>query len=343
MKWDEIIGHKSQQARLKHLIAGKCVPHAFLFSGPANIGKRQVARAFAQTLLCDRQESEPCQVCQSCKAYLAGNHPDFVELVPDGASMKIDQIRVLQKAAAFSPQFAQGRVFIIDQAETMTPQAQNSLLKLLEEPPPRCVFILIVSSRLSVLETIFSRCQEVRFDLVSIAEVTAALLQAGWPQDKAEIAAKISQGKVAPAIAFLESEGFSIRQQALDWLIKLSDLPASAILDHADKLLEFTPPVRGDFFYNSKLLLRDLLLSRLCQEQTWGLLAVNTDKQVAIESMGRYWDEEQVTVALSLFANAELSLKQNGNSRITFEFLALSLRDLTKGRETSADSCGHPF
>ena len=343
MKWDEIIGHKSQQTRLKHLIVGKCVPHAFLFSGPADIGKRQVARTFAQTLLCDSQASQPCQVCQSCKAYVAGNHPDFLELVPDGASMKIDQIRVLQKAASFTPRFAQGRVFVIDQAETMTVQAQNSLLKLLEEPPPRCVFILIVSSRQSVLETIFSRCQEVRFDLISIAEVTAALLQSHWPQDKAEIAAKISQGKVSQAIAFLESEGLSIRQQALDWLIKLNDLQASAILDHADRLLEFTPQIRGDFFYHSKLLLRDLLLARLCQKQTWGQLAVNTDKQVAIESIGRYWSEQQVTVALSLFADAERSLKQNGNPRITLEFLALSLRDLTKGRDTSADSCGHPL
>jgi DNA polymerase-3 subunit delta' len=343
MKWDEIIGHQSQQARLKRLIVRQSVPHAFLFSGPAGIGKRQVARAFAQTLLCDRQESDPCQVCQSCKVYLAGNHPDFIELVPDGASMKIDQIRLLQKEASFTPQFNQGRVFVIDDAEKMTPQAQNSLLKLLEEPPVRFVFILIVSSRQSVLETIFSRCQEVRFDLVSIAEVTAALLQAGWPQEQAGIAAKISQGKIAPAIAFLEAAGLSIRQQALDWLTQLSDLRASAVLDHADQLLEFTPQVRAEFFYHSKLLLRDLLLSRLCQGETWGQLAVNTDKQVAIESMGRYWEEQQVTAALLLFAKAEQSLKQNGNPRITLEYLALSLRDLTNGRETSANSCGYPL
>lgn len=328
MDWDEIIGHQPQKARLTRLISRQSVPHALLFSGPAGIGKRQVARIFAQTLLCDRQESHPCQVCQSCKVYLAGNHPDFAEIVPDGAAMKIDQIRILQKAASFTPQFDQGRVFIIDEAEKMTPQAQNSLLKILEEPPPRCVFILIVSSRQRVLETIFSRCQEVRFDLVSIAEVTTALLQANWPSDKAEIAAKISQGQVALALAFLESPGFSIRQQAFDWLIHLSDLPASAILDHAEKLLEFTAQVRGEFFYYSKLLLRDLLLARLCQEQNFRQLAVNIDKPGEIESLRRGWSEQQVTMALSLFTEAEQSLKQNGNPRITFEFLALSLRDL---------------
>lgn len=343
MTWDEIIGHSKQIERLKRLITGRLIPHALLFIGPDGIGKRLTAQIFAQTVLCDSKDSEACQGCPSCKAFIAHNHPDFYELVPEGASLKIDQIRLLQKEAAFTPRLNQGRVFIIDEAEKMTTQAQNSLLKILEEPPLQVMFILIASSRQNLLETIFSRCQEIRFDLVALDEVRAALVQAGWSQQKAEIAAKISQGRVAAAFRFLETEGLAIRQFACEWLIHLLELPASRVLDHAGKLTELAPEERSDFFYHIKWLLRDLLLLRLCNKQNYLCLAVNIDQQAVLDNLGHYLQEQQIKTALLLFTTAEQSLKKNGNPRITFEFLALSLRDLTIGRETSADSCGHPF
>jgi DNA polymerase III subunit delta' len=343
MTWDEIIGHSKQIERLKRLITSRLISHALLFIGPDGIGKRLTAHIFAQNVLCDRKDNQACQVCPSCKAFIANNHPDFYELVPEGASLKIDQIRLLQKEAAFTPRLNQGRVFIIDEAEKMTTQAQNSLLKILEEPPPQVIFILIASNRQNLLETIFSRCQEIRFDLVALDAVRMALIQAGWPQQRAEIAAKISQGRVAAAFRFLETEGLAIRQFACEWLINLLELPASRVLDHAGKLTELSPEERSDFFYHIKWLLRDLLLSRLCNKQNYLCLAVNIDQQTVLERLGRYIQEQQVRMALSFFTTAEQSLRKNGNPRITFEFLVLSLRDLTIGRETSADSCGHPF
>lgn len=343
MTWDKIIGHSQQIERLKRLIAEKFVPHALLFIGPAGIGKRLTAHVFAQAVLCDNRENQACQVCPSCKAFNAHNHPDFYELVPEGASLKIDQIRLLQKEAAFTPRLNQGRVFIIDEAEKMTVQAQNSLLKILEEPPQQVMFILIASNRENLLETIFSRCQEIRFELVALDQVRTALIQVGWPQEKAEIAAKISQGRIAAAFRFLEPNGLVLRQFACEWLTNLLEIPASRILDHAGKLLDLATEERSDFFYHMKWLLRDLLLSRFCNKSNYLQLAVNIDQQAVMENLGRYLSEQQIERALSHFYTAEQALKRNGNPRITFEFLALSLRDLTIGRETSADSCGHPF
>lgn len=327
MNWNEIIGQQREIAALRKLLITHSVAHAFLFCGPEGIGKRQVAQILAQTLLCDHQQGEPCESCDSCRAFRSGSHPDFFLVTPDGASIKIDQIRALQQEAALRPRFRQGRVFIIDEAEKMTQQAQNSLLKLLEEPPEGLVFILVASATQNLLKTIFSRCQQIRFTVPAQAELTAALVERGWPEAKAIAASRLSQGQVSTALGLLTDDQLLLRQTTAKWLAEFSSLTAAKGLEHAAKILEILPSdQREKFFVYGKMLLRDLLLEKLCDDSIVQQLAVNRE-QTDFYVRGRAWTETMILQAVDCLNEAETALNRNGNPRIVFEFLTLALRE----------------
>ena len=164
MLFSEIRGHSRALQLLTRVMRTGRLAHAYLFSGPEGVGKATVAREMTASLLCtDKSSLEPCGHCPGCRQYNSDNHPDFVHVRPDGVSIKIDQIRSLKKQLAFSP-FAGGiRVILIEEAQTMRREAANSLLKLLEEPPPDNLFLLVASDAEPTLPTILSRCQVVAF------------------------------------------------------------------------------------------------------------------------------------------------------------------------------------
>ncbi|HEB70474.1 MAG TPA: DNA polymerase III subunit delta' [Desulfobulbus sp.] len=164
MLFSEIRGHSRALGLLTRVMSTGRLAHAYLFSGPDGIGKATVAREMAASLFCTEKDTpEPCGHCPGCRQYDSGNHPDFIHVQPDGVSIKIDRIRALKKQLAFSP-FAGGmRVILIEEAQTMRREAANSLLKLLEEPPPDNLFLLIASDAEPILPTIVSRCQVVAF------------------------------------------------------------------------------------------------------------------------------------------------------------------------------------
>lgn len=140
--------------------------HSYLFLGIEGIGKKLIAREFAKMILCEGQ-NKYCNVCKSCIEFNSNNNPDFEEIIPDGNSIKIDQIRQMQKKIAEAPIISNKKVYIIDNAETMTIEAQNCLLKTLEEPPEYMCIILIGSEEESFLSTIKSRCTILKFEPIS--------------------------------------------------------------------------------------------------------------------------------------------------------------------------------
>lgn len=164
MLFSDIRGHSRALRLLSRAMSTGRLAHAYLFSGPDGVGKATVAGEMAACLLCtEKRGLEPCGRCPGCRQYRSGNHPDFLHVRPDGVSIKIDRIRSLKKQLAFSP-FAGGiRVVLIEEAQTMRREAANSLLKLLEEPPPDNLFLLVASDAEPLLPTIASRCQEVAF------------------------------------------------------------------------------------------------------------------------------------------------------------------------------------
>ncbi|HSL93957.1 MAG TPA: hypothetical protein VK905_05075 [Bacillota bacterium] len=148
-------------AILRHALNTETVSHAYLFLGAPSAGKTEIAEVFAKALLCSG-DSKPCGQCRHCRLMAAESHPDYFEIVPEGNSIRISQVRALIGSAHLSPTEAARKVYVLRQADAMTEQAANALLKLLEEPPLRVSFLLMADSA-DLPATILSRCQIVRF------------------------------------------------------------------------------------------------------------------------------------------------------------------------------------
>jgi DNA polymerase-3 subunit delta' len=198
------------QARALDLIqrwldAGR-LPHALLFSGPDGVGKRLTALELAKALNCTGPAAgrDACDACPACRLVDRGAHPDIMAVAPDGRSLKIAQVREVERHVALSPYAGRRRVAVLDAAELMTLEAANAFLKTLEEPPSAAVLVLISSAPTSLLPTIRSRCQEVRFGPLADDVVAALLVEGGIDPAEAPRAAALGGGSLTLARAWAE-------------------------------------------------------------------------------------------------------------------------------------------
>ena len=165
MGFENLIGNEKVKDLLTKTIKTDIILHSYLFVGIEGIGKSLFAKEFAKMVLCI-EENKPCNKCTSCMEIENSNHPDFMQIEPDGNAIKIEQIRFLQQKIAEKPIISKNKVYIINNADTMTKEAQNALLKTLEEPPEYAVIILIASNESNLLNTIKSRCTKVVFQII---------------------------------------------------------------------------------------------------------------------------------------------------------------------------------
>ena len=160
--FNKILGNEEIQNLLKQAIKNNRTSHSYLFVGTEGIGKKQIAKEFAKALLCLNNDKY-CNTCKSCIEFDDNNNPDFVILEPDENSIKIEQIREIQRKVVEKPIISNQKVYIIDNSDKMTTEAQNCLLKTLEEPPKYITIILIGTNENAFLSTIKSRCTILRF------------------------------------------------------------------------------------------------------------------------------------------------------------------------------------
>ncbi|GGH39861.1 DNA polymerase III subunit delta' [Paenibacillus segetis] len=164
MSFQEIMGQDTAKQLLMRGLRQDQISHAYIFSGPPGSGQKEMALTFAQALFCtNRVNEDACGECLECRKVKHGNHPDLHQIAPDGSTIKIDQIRDLQRIFSYRSESGNYKVYIIDEAEKMTVQAANSLLKFLEEPPSPAVAILLSDNGRALLPTIQSRSQWVPF------------------------------------------------------------------------------------------------------------------------------------------------------------------------------------
>ena len=197
-----VSGHDWAVLSLDRAVSADRPAHAYLISGPPQIGKATLARSLALALDCQAAESaRPCGQCRSCQLINAGKHPDAQLIEPDGARVKIDQVRALQHDLALRPIEGRYRVAIFDQFETATIEAQNALLKTLEEPPDYVVLIVLAADPELLLPTIVSRCQQMPLRPLTIAQVREALIkQWNVEPDQANLLAHFSGGRLGWAV-----------------------------------------------------------------------------------------------------------------------------------------------
>lgn len=204
------------------------VGSAYLFTGPAGVGKKLFAINFAKLVNCLEPTSdlEPCEACSSCKKINSKNHPDYLFIEAEKSKIKISQIRDAIRFISYKKFEGKFRVVIIDNAHEMNVQSQNALLKSLEEPTPDTVFILITSNLLKLLPTIKSRCQRIRFKKPSLDEIKKYINSLKQYKEKElDLIAKVSGKSFANITKFNLESYNNARKEILDFLYKLKDSP----------------------------------------------------------------------------------------------------------------------
>lgn len=223
MKLSEFAGYGDRMLQLMRSVQAGRIVHALLLAGPHGSGKRTVAGLIAQSLVCQGAE-KPCGACPACKRFLAGTHPDVKYVRPEKKTLGVDQIRALIEALALRP-FEGGRhIAIIEQADRMTPAAQNALLKTLESPTGEVLFMLITDAPGAMLPTILSRCQTVRFRDLSVEDCARVLVSRGVAPERAAMLAGMAQGSVGRALEIDgDADWLALRQKVIASLEALRD------------------------------------------------------------------------------------------------------------------------
>ncbi|MBU0580103.1 MAG: DNA polymerase III subunit delta' [Candidatus Margulisbacteria bacterium] len=205
----KIQGQKKVKSFLQGIKHTGRIAHAYLFAGAPAVGKFTTALAWGKLLNCLNPivKEEPCGECLSCRKIEREVHPDFVKIIPDGKKIKINQIRELKKDLRYGPSEAKWKIVIIDPADALTTEAANSFLKLLEEPLPRVILILISANISSLLPTIRSRCQQINFEPLTEVEIQPILINNfGFTADQAQLAAQNSGGLLQEAVLWQKEE-----------------------------------------------------------------------------------------------------------------------------------------
>ncbi len=240
MLLDQIHGHASALATLRKALATDRVAHAYLFTGPDGIGKRCTAIALAHAVLCQAAPQRGCTACPACVSLQAGSHPDyyFSAPLPGKQSMGIDQIRAMQRFLALRPVRGGKKVCILNEAQSLTDQAQSALLKILEEPPGDALIVLLAASGATLSLPLLSRCQHVRFAPLPVRDVERLLRQeAGLEADPASLLARYSRGSIGRALSLDPAKLIEERQRVVEHLSTLHGTSFSALSQLAEWLV----------------------------------------------------------------------------------------------------------
>lgn len=214
MNFQEVIGQEHITGHLQSAIRAGKVSHAYLLQGEAGSGKKTLARIFAAALQCEEQGIEPCGRCQSCRQAMSGNHPDIRTITHEKAAIGVDDIRLqLNQDIMIKPYSRPYKVYLIEDAETMTEQAQNAMLKTIEEPPEYAVILLLTVNAKRLLPTVLSRCTQLSLRPVPKTAIRRLLCENyGIAPHMAELAADFADGVPGRAIGYAASESFVVKK-----------------------------------------------------------------------------------------------------------------------------------
>ncbi|MFZ5597188.1 MAG: DNA polymerase III subunit delta' [Bacillota bacterium] len=321
----DIIGHDDIIKGLKGALKSGRVSHAYLFSGPEGVGKYTTAMAYAASLLCSRPvDGDGCGGCGDCRRLSGGVHPELEIIRPEGATVKISQIRQLGGSVRFGPSSGSRTVRIVDGADLMTAEAANSMLRILEEPLPGVVFILVSSKPQAVLPTIVSRCQNIYFEPLSNEQLVRGMSsRAGESGERLSLAAALAGGSLGRALGLLAG-GLVMRDTAYSVITRLDGASIEEVLSLAGEVAEKKEDV-VPLLDLMILWFRDVLL----YNETGGTgHLINFDRINEIKGLAGRYTTGLLILLIGYINSARDSLAAGANVQLTLEVLFIRLAGL---------------
>lgn len=320
MTFARILGHQRQKDILHRAFASGRLAHAYLFEGPEGIGKRLMALALVRLVFC--ANGSGCGTCSACRKIDHNNHPDLHLLEPDGAMIKIEQIRRIQKELSFRPLEAKKKVVLIDGAEKMNAAAGNALLKTLEEPNGEALLLLLTPHPEKVLGTIRSRCQRLPFSRLPRQELLTVLLQQeGMNEVEGHILTALSEGSFKKALGRDRELYLERRKTILKSLTALSPGSIGPLFDLAQELAEDKDHL-PEILEIIQVFYRDLLLhAHGAPEEEM----VNLDLAEKIRRVVSRETVPSLLRKLDAIAASQLHLGRNVNRQLAIEVLLMRL------------------
>ena len=265
----DVVGHKDILKYISSAVENNRVSHAYILNGERGSGKKMLANLFAMTLLCETGDNEPCGKCHSCKQAESGNHPDIIRVTHEKPnSISVDDIRTqVNNTVDIKPYQGPYKVYIIPQADMMTPQAQNAILKTIEEPPSYAVFLLLTENAETLLPTINSRCVMLKLRNIKDTLIKKYLMEnLEIPDYKADMCTAFAQGNMGRAIMLANSDHFNeIREEAVQLLKHISEMELNEIVAAVKNISVYKLEIT-DYLDIIMIWYRDVLLYKATKE-----------------------------------------------------------------------------
>ena len=328
--FSDILGNERIKEYFKRTLDRGQISHAYILTGEAGMGRKTLAKAFAMTLLCEKNREgmvgEPCESCHSCVQFLSDNHPDVIYVTHEKEGVGVDDIREqLNGTALIRPYSSPYKIYIVDDAEKMTVQAQNALLKTLEEPPAYVVILLLTTRSDAFLPTILSRCITLKLKPLYDDVIREYLLEKlPISKSEADICTAFARGNLGKAIALASSEDFSrLRRSVTSLLRSESALDISQIIEVLKQWKEEKMDMNEclDFM---QLWYRDVLMFKATQD-TVGFIFKEEYRSIReISSRSSFHGIEEILKAID---TARMRLGANVNFELTMELMLLTIKE----------------
>jgi len=338
MALKDIKGHNRAILLLQKAIISGRISYSYLFVGPESVGKKSTALNFAKVLNCTAplykdMTVDCCEACNNCRKINSGNHPNVISIRPEGNTIKIEQIKEIQEKIQFKPLSGKWQMVIIEQADTMTREAANSILKLLEEPPSYIVIILISTNLHLLLPTIVSRCQVFRFNFLSHALIQELLVKIlNISEETASLYGSIANGRVDRAIDLAEKKDLEeFRRNIIEmvsgkkgnyiWKVstekdKINIDKISIYRDIEKKSFHFPSNNLSLFFEFILLWYRDLLILKELGDKK---RLINIDQLGILQQEAGHISTEELLTGISIATQSKENIKKNINTRLMIE------------------------
>ena len=323
----DVVGHKDILKYISSAVENNRVSHAYILNGERGSGKKMLANLFAMTLLCETGDNEPCGKCHSCKQAESGNHPDIIRVTHEKPnSISVDDIRTqVNNTVDIKPYQGPYKVYIIPQADMMTPQAQNAILKTIEEPPSYAVFLLLTENAETLLPTINSRCVMLKLRNIKDTLIKKYLMEnLEIPDYKADMCTAFAQGNMGRAIMLANSDHFNeIREEAVQLLKHISEMELNEIVAAVKNIYVYKLEIT-DYLDIIMIWYRDVLLYKATKEID---KVVFKDQLQSIKEQARKSSYEGIELILESLEKAKARLKANVNFDLVMELLFLTIKE----------------